>query len=388
MSISRRSFLQGVGIGCSACALGAFPPGALARNPIAGINGKTTLTPSLCEMCSFRCPIQAQVVNNKTVFIQGNPSAPQQGTRICARGGSGVSLVNDPQRIVKPMKRTGPRGDGEWQVISWQQAYQEIAAKMNAIKAQHGPESVAFSSKSGSLSSHLFHLATAFGSPNTFTHASTCPAGKAIAAKVMMGGDLAMLFTGVWPQRAFLHWRIQLAHCVTAYNRVYQAALSPNLLERPRLDKHLQRLLNDVVKMRGLITPASKETRIQKSIFEAIQTINRNLVCMLELQINAHWATRASHFVMLNAHTLRETQQMTQQTLLTIAHALFEGNPQPVLANTGKLNDIAAELRQLMNEQQGDAVAETPIHGYVWLSMETARQLELLSHLICRALRK
>lgn len=52
--------------------------------------------------------------------------------------------------------------------------------------------SVAFSSKSGSLSSHLFHLATAFGSPNTFTHASTCPAGKAIAAKVMMGGDLAM----------------------------------------------------------------------------------------------------------------------------------------------------------------------------------------------------
>lgn len=192
MSISRRSFLQGVGIGCSACALGAFPPGALARNPIASINGKTTLTPSLCEMCSFRCPIQAQVVNNKTVFIQGNPSAPQQGTRICARGGSGVSLVNDPQRIVKPMKRTGPRGDGEWQVISWQQAYQEIAAKMNAIKAQHGPESVAFSSKSGSLSSHLFHLATAFGSPNTFTHASTCPAGKAIAAKVMMGGDLAM----------------------------------------------------------------------------------------------------------------------------------------------------------------------------------------------------
>lgn len=113
MSISRRSFLQGVGIGCSACALGAFPPGALARNPIAGINGKTTLTPSLCEMCSFRCPIQAQVVNNKTVFIQGNPSAPQQGTRICARGGSGVSLVNDPQRIVKPMKRTGPRGENE-----------------------------------------------------------------------------------------------------------------------------------------------------------------------------------------------------------------------------------------------------------------------------------
>ncbi|ASV56050.1 FUSC family protein [Lelliottia jeotgali] len=205
---------------------------------------------------------------------------------------------------------------------------------------------------------------------------------------VILGSLLAMLFTGIWPQRAFLHWRIQMANYVTAFNRVYQAGFSPNLVERPRLEKHLQKILNDVVKMRGIIAPASKETHIQKSIFEAIQTVSRNLVCMLELQINAHWASRASHFVLLNAHTLKETQQMTQQTLLTIAHALYEGNPQPILANSERLNEITAELRQLINEHQGDNVAETPIHGYVWLSMEMARQLELLSHLICRALRK
>lgn len=70
MSISRRNFLRGVGIGCSACAIGSFPPGALARNSPESIKGKTSLTPSLCEMCSYRCPIQAQVINNKTVFIQ------------------------------------------------------------------------------------------------------------------------------------------------------------------------------------------------------------------------------------------------------------------------------------------------------------------------------
>ncbi len=205
---------------------------------------------------------------------------------------------------------------------------------------------------------------------------------------VIFGSLLAMLFTGIWPQRAFLHWRIQMANYVTAFNRVYQAGFSVNLVERPRLEKHLQKILNDVVKMRGLITPASKETHIQKAIFEAIQTVSRNMVCMLELQINAHWASRSSHFVMLNAHTLRETQLMTQQTLLTIAHALYEGNPQPILANTEKLNEIVAELRELLREHQGDALVENSIHGYVWLSMELARQLELMSHLICRALRK
>lgn len=126
---------------------------------------------------------------------------------------------------------------------------------------------------------------------------------------VIFGSLLAMLFTGIWPQRAFLHWRIQMASYVTAFNRLYQAGFSPNLVERPRLEKHMQKVLNDVVKMRGLITPASKETHIQKAIFEAIQTVSRNLVCMLELQINAYWASRPGHFVMLNAHTLRETQQ-------------------------------------------------------------------------------
>lgn len=226
-------------------------------------------------------------------------------------------------------------------------------------------------------------LAVVVGGPSGDMHTALWRGGD-----VIIGSLLAMLFTGIWPQRAFLHWRIQMANYVTAFNRVYQGGFSRNLVERPRLEKHLQKILNDVVKMRGLITPACKETHIQKAIFEAIQTVSRNMVCMLELQINAHWSSRASHFVMINASTLQETQQMTQQTLLTIAHALYEGNPQPILANTEKLNDIVAELRQLIGEHQGDAVTETSIHGYVWLSMELARQLELLSHLICRALRK
>ncbi|MBF4211420.1 FUSC family protein, partial [Pseudomonas donghuensis] len=89
-----------------------------------------------------------------------------------------------------------------------------------------------------------------------------------------------------------------------------------------------------------------------------------------------------------SAHTLKETQRVTQQALLTIAHGLYEGNPQPIRADSERLNEIVAELKQLMNERQGDNVAETPIHGYVWLIMELARQLELLSQLICRALRK
>ncbi len=205
---------------------------------------------------------------------------------------------------------------------------------------------------------------------------------------VILGSLLAMLFTSIYPQRAFIHWRIQMATFAHTFTRLSQAGFSPNLVERPRLDKSLHAMLSDVVKMRPLIVPASKETHIQKSVFEAIQTVSRNLVCTLELQLNAHWATRESHFVMINAHTLRETQQMTHHTLAALSKALYEGNPSPVAANNAKLAEIVGELRQMMRQDEGSALHETSIHGYVWLSLELARQLELLSHLICRALRK
>ena len=205
---------------------------------------------------------------------------------------------------------------------------------------------------------------------------------------VILGSLLAMLFTSIYPQRAFIHWRIQMATFAHNFTRLSQAGFSPSLVERPRLDKSLHAMLSDVVKMRALIVPASKETHIQKSVFEAIQTVSRNLVCTLELQLNAHWATRESHFVMINAHTLRETQQMTHHTLAALSKALYEGNPSPAAANNAKLAEIVGELRQMMRQDEGSALHETSIHGYVWLSLELARQLELLSHLICRALRK
>ncbi len=205
---------------------------------------------------------------------------------------------------------------------------------------------------------------------------------------VIFGSLLAMLFTSIYPQRAFIHWRIQMAEYIRAYSKIYQASFSPNLVERPRLEKHLTGILNTVVKFRALITPASKETHIQKSIFEAIQTISRNMICTLELQTNAYWASRESHFLMINAKALRETQLMTHQMLMAIAQALYEGNPSPVKASRERLNEIIMELRALMKQEQHGPLQETSIHGYVWLTLEQARQLELLSELICKALRK
>lgn len=207
------------------------------------------------------------------------------------------------------------------------------------------------------------------------------------SGNVILGALLAIIFTGIWPQRAFIHWRIKVARFLTDYNCLHQIAFSLNLTERPRLDKQLQALLNNVVKMRTLLAPASKETQMPKSILEAIHTINRNLVCMLEIQIKAYWITQASHSALLNTPDLRQAQSTIQQTLLTIARTLYEGQPHIVSADTEKLNETTAQLKQLIPPHCTQDVPP-PVYGYIRLSVETAQQLKPPSHLINRLLFK
>ncbi|RTR37731.1 thiosulfate reductase PhsA [Shewanella canadensis] len=190
IKLDRRNFIKGAGAGGATCALATMLPGSLAaleKEPLKAVGKEVA---SICEMCSTRCPISARVVDGKNVFITGNKEAKSFGGKVCARGGAGHSLLYDPQRIVNPLKRVGERGEGKWAEISWDEAYKMMATNLNRIKREHGPEAVAFSSKKGSLSGHFFHLAKAFGSPNTFTHGSLCPGAYVIAAKSMFGTKL------------------------------------------------------------------------------------------------------------------------------------------------------------------------------------------------------
>lgn len=188
MKLDRRTFLKSASAGGVYCALSQVVPGTLATLYASPLEPVGQEVMSICEMCSTRCPISARVVDDRNVSINGNIHAAPYGGKVCARGGSGHSLLYDPERLVKPIKRMGERGEGKWKEISWEEAYSEIADKLLAIKKKYGPEAVAFSSKAGSQDRELFYMARAFGSPNVFTHISTCPGGPYVAAASMFGG--------------------------------------------------------------------------------------------------------------------------------------------------------------------------------------------------------
>ncbi len=138
---------------------GPMPPGNGT-----GSMGATEVT-SVCEMCFWRCPIVAKVRDGKVVKIEGNPKSPVNGTRVCARGNSGVQLLYDPDRIKYPLKRVGARGEGKWARISWDEALGEIAHNMKKVKEKYGPHALAYFDH-GASAENMREIFQAMGTEN------------------------------------------------------------------------------------------------------------------------------------------------------------------------------------------------------------------------------
>ncbi|HBG18701.1 MAG TPA: hypothetical protein DDY32_05360 [Desulfobulbaceae bacterium] len=160
--------------------------------------GATSYVRSFCEMCTSRCPIEAKIVDKSVAFISGNPDWKPTGGRLCARGGAGFSQMYDPQRLKKPLIRTGERGEGKWREATWEEAFDLIASRMKELKEKYGPESMAFACRKGPHMPFLYNLAKAYGSPNTFNHESTCPLARTVALEATFGtADLGIDYGNV-----------------------------------------------------------------------------------------------------------------------------------------------------------------------------------------------
>ncbi|ANI31559.1 membrane protein [Yersinia entomophaga] len=208
------------------------------------------------------------------------------------------------------------------------------------------------------------------------------------SADVILGSLLALLFTSIYPQRAFTHWRMQLSTSLHAIGTIYAAYLSPNVVDRPRLEDKMKSELARLVKMRGYIASATKESGIDKEVFNAIQTLYRNVVSTLELLADAYWSSRESHFLLLNVQTLRHTQLLTIRTLDNLSQCLLSGQPEYEEVAASELSEISVELEKLLEVATKNQQIEAPIYGYVWLSIEITRQLKELGDLIEMTMRR
>jgi len=138
------------------------------------IMSETRVIKTTCKSCHGGCGVLATVQDGTIIHIEGNPDTPTQGT-MCSKGLSSIQHINHPDRLKYPLKRTGKRGEGKWQRISWDEALDTISGKMKESIEKHGPSSIAISQGTGRGYNRYTHrLARSIGTANIITPGYIC----------------------------------------------------------------------------------------------------------------------------------------------------------------------------------------------------------------------
>lgn len=153
----------------------SFALGPLPDSP--DIRMTSTITrKAICFTCSQQCGHVAHIEDDKVIRLTGDREHPRTAGFICPKGARAHAMHNAPDRIHQPLKRTGPRGSGQWETISWDQAMEEIAGKLTEIAGKSGPEAVAHGM--GTLHGSDYGIGkrfmNLFGSPNTVSQDKIC----------------------------------------------------------------------------------------------------------------------------------------------------------------------------------------------------------------------
>jgi anaerobic selenocysteine-containing dehydrogenase len=176
--MNRRTFLQVSGL----TAAGAALAGCKAANeklipylipPDEGVTpGKADYYASSCRSCAAGCGILVRVSEGRAKKIEGNPLHPVNRGKLCARGQAALQELYHPDRVPQPMKRTGPRGSGEFTKISWEEALDLFTNKLKTVKREKGAHGLALLTPelSGTLAKLTAGFMRSFGSPNHLSY--------------------------------------------------------------------------------------------------------------------------------------------------------------------------------------------------------------------------
>lgn len=138
-------------------------------------------TRGTCPICGVGCFVETKIVDNVPVSIR--PSRDSGLPADCPRAGQARDYHDHPDRVNYPLKRAGKRGEGKWERISWEQALDEIAAKLVSIRDRHGPEAVQTigGSYKGAGDSSCWRWSNLWGTPNILYQGKNCGEAELLA---------------------------------------------------------------------------------------------------------------------------------------------------------------------------------------------------------------
>ena len=147
--------------------------------------------PGGCNICFNCCTTSFHFAGERLVKITGNDRDPVLEGRVCPKSQLSLQLYTSEHRLTTPLKRVGARGENKFEPIGWEQALDEIAARLRTLRERHGSEALGIFSgtRTGTLTNrgYIRLFSQGWGTPNVETTEPFCSSGKNMAYTMTQG---------------------------------------------------------------------------------------------------------------------------------------------------------------------------------------------------------
>ena len=150
-----------------------------------------TIVPTTCFNCESACGLTAYVdkASNEIRKFEGNPYHPGSRGRNCAKGPATINQIKDPDRILYPLKRTGKRGEGKWERVSWDVVLDDISARIRKALKDGRNNEVAYHVGRPGHEGYTNRVIQSWGVDGHNSHTNICSSGARFGYNIWYGYD-------------------------------------------------------------------------------------------------------------------------------------------------------------------------------------------------------
>jgi len=150
-----------------------------------------TLVPTTCFNCESACGLLAYIdkATGEVQKFEGNPEHPGSRGRNCAKGPATLNQITDPDRILYPLKRTGKRGEGKWERVSWNEVLDELAGRIRKAIVEDRRQEIMYHVGRPGEDGFTERILAAWGIDGHNSHTNICSSSSREGYQLWMGLD-------------------------------------------------------------------------------------------------------------------------------------------------------------------------------------------------------
>ena len=150
-----------------------------------------TLVPTACFNCESACGLLAYVDKDSHEIrkLEGHPLHPASRGKNCAKGAATLSQLTNPDRILYPLRRSGGRGEGKWERVSWEEALEDIAGRIRRAIVEDRRDQVVYHVGRPGEDLYTERVLAAWGVDGHNSHTNICSSSARFGYSMWMGMD-------------------------------------------------------------------------------------------------------------------------------------------------------------------------------------------------------